>query len=112
MTDEEMAEEYAKANMHYEIAERENGANYAKEVNNVAIKQAYLAGLKAGKPRWHDLRKDHSNLPESDLTVLDENGDKITYRGGGVWTVYSEYYEKSIDSESPIAWCEVPTFEE
>lgn len=111
MTDEEMAEEYAKANMHYEIAKRENGANYAKEVNNVTIKQAYLAGLKAGKPRWHDLRKDHSDLPESDLTVLDEDGNKITYQGGGKWTFYSDYYEMDIEAIPPVAWCEIPTFE-
>ena len=49
MTDEEMAEKYAKANVHYEIAKRENGADYAKEVSSVTIKQAYLTGLKAGK---------------------------------------------------------------
>lgn len=112
MTDEEMAEEYAKANMHYEIAKRENGANYAKEVNNVTIKQAYLAGLKAGKPRWHDLRKDHSDLPEPYATVLDEEGNRITHQGGGKWTFYSDYYEMDIEAIPPIAWCEIPKFEE
>ena len=111
MTDEEMAEEYAKVNMHYEIAERENGAKYAKAVSSVTIEQAYLAGLKAGKPRWHDLRKDHSDLPESDLTVLDEDGNKITYQGGGKWTFYSDYYEMDIEAIPPVAWCEIPTFE-
>ena len=49
MTDEEMAEKYAKVNVHYEIAKRENGADYAKEVSSVTIKQAYFAGFKAGK---------------------------------------------------------------
>ena len=49
MTDEEMAEKYAKANIHYEVAKREDGTDYAKEVSNVTIKQAYLDGLKEGK---------------------------------------------------------------
>lgn len=44
---EEMAKEYANHNRHYEIAKRENGADYAKEVSNVTIEQAYLDGLKA-----------------------------------------------------------------
>ena len=43
---EEMAKEYAKVNVHYEIAKRENGADYAKKVSNVTIEQAYLDGLK------------------------------------------------------------------
>lgn len=45
-TMEEMAEKYAKTNRHYVIAKRENGADYAKEVNSVTIEQAYFAGLK------------------------------------------------------------------
>ena len=61
---------------------------------------------------WHDLRKDPNDLPKYNSTILDENGDKITYCGGDVWTVYSEYYEKNIGIEPPKAWCEVPTFEE
>ena len=45
-TMEGMAKEYANHNRHYEIAKRENGADYAKEVSNVTIEQAYFAGLK------------------------------------------------------------------
>lgn len=44
-TMKEMAEKYAKANRHYVIAKRENGADYAKEVSSVTIEQAYFAGL-------------------------------------------------------------------
>ena len=44
---EEMAKEYANHNRHYVVAKRENGADYAKEVSNVTIEQAYLDGLKA-----------------------------------------------------------------
>lgn len=44
---EEAAEKYAKANRHYVIAKRENGADYAKEVSSVTIEQAYLAGFES-----------------------------------------------------------------
>lgn len=66
MTDEEMAEEYAKANMHYEIAKRENGANYAKEVNSVTIKQAYLAGLTKAK----EIIKDYLTIIKGSHTTV------------------------------------------
>ena len=62
--------------------------------------------------KWHDLRKDPNDLPKYNSTVLDENGDKIEYIGHGKWEVYSEYYERYIEVDPPIAWCEVPTFEE
>ena len=62
--------------------------------------------------KWHDLRKVYNDLPEPYTTVLDENGDKITYCGGGIWTVYSDYYEKDIVADSPKAWCEIPKFKE
>lgn len=46
-TMKEMAKEYAKNNRHYEIAKRENGADYAKEVSSVTIEQAYFAGFES-----------------------------------------------------------------
>ena len=45
-TMKEMAEKYAKTNMHYVIAQREDGADYVKDVSNVTIEQAYFDGLK------------------------------------------------------------------
>ena len=122
MTDEEKAREWVRTNSGYST----------KEFHGKKAIEAFLAGLEAGKdmaeadfatiayiqgaerykPKWHDLRKNPKDLPEPHSTVLDECGDKITYRGGDMWTVYSEYYEKGIDAEPPKAWCEVPTFEE
>lgn len=49
MTAEEMADEYVRNHVYYEVAKRENGAEYAKEVSNVTVKEAFLAGLEAGK---------------------------------------------------------------
>ena len=64
-TMEEMAKEYANRNRHYEIAKRENGADYAKEVSNVTIEQAYLDGQK-------DLNDIHSkNLTRAEAIIKD-----------------------------------------
>ena len=64
-TMEEMAKEYANHNRHYEIAKRENGADYAKEVSNVTIEQAYLDGQK-------DLNDIHSkNLTRAEAIIKD-----------------------------------------
>ena len=118
------------------LAEEWLDERYLKDMGvRKPCKEAYLAGFKAGREtekeyvrnnaftsmkeqglfpfgKWHDLRKNPNDLPQVHSTVLDECGDKITYRGGDMWTVYSEYYEKGIDAEPPKAWCIVPTFKE
>jgi len=118
MTEEEMAEAYVKANVHYEIAKRENGAEYAKEVSSVTIKQAFLAGLKADKTmhvstKWHDLQKDQSDLPP-----VEETGnvsiDVLTGDGRIAYYFFDEscwYDSHNNEIDSPIAWCEIPRFE-
>ena len=110
MTDKERAEEYRKS-LKQRLIDEDNFERL--EMFDENVEEAYLAGFKASKETmWHDLRKNPNDLPQVHSTVLDENGDKITYRGGDTWTVYSEYYEKGIDAEPPKAWCEVPKFEE
>lgn len=99
MTDKEMAHEYAIENWeHYE----EGQSDYA------ALKQAYLAGLKAGKLKWH--KAVDGDLPKVNSAVLDEIGNKIVYIGGGEWEAYSEYYKKYVGVSQPFAWCEVPQY--
>lgn len=96
MTDEEMAEEW--------LDER-----YLKDMGvRKPCKEAFLAGFKAGKPRWHDLRKDPYDLPKHTRYV---------------WTnVEPSYYD--VDRDCPcwrdefgitqciIAWCEPKYTEE
>ena len=107
MTDAERAEEYAKENK--KIIQC-SCHNYDSEKD---LKEAYLAGLKAARQEmWHDLRKNPNDLPLVHSTILDENGDKVEYIGHGEWQAYSEYYERYIKVDPPIAWCEIPTFEE
>lgn len=141
MTAEEMAEEYAHNHIHYEVAKREDGTEYAKEVSNVTIKQAYLAGLKAGSQLdkvWHDYdagedcyedshegkwvkreagkpkwhKVADGDLPSVHATFLNENCEKVEYLGEGKWEAYSEYYEEYVEVDPPIAWCEIPQYTE
>ena len=86
MTDKERAEEYRKS-LKQRLIDEDNFERL--EMFDENVEEAYLAGLKASKEtKWHDLRKNPNDLPQVHSTVLDENGDKITYRGGDTWTVY------------------------
>ena len=123
MTDEEMAEAYANENWeHYE-----EGQNDSK-----ALKQAYLAGLKAGKDmaeadlatiaymhgaeryktKWH-------KVAEGDYPPCEKGGFTInvfTDRGEiAYYNLDFDYWiaePASVEIDPPIAWCEIPKFEE
>lgn len=120
MTDEEMAEEYAHNHVHYEVAKRENGTEYAKEVSGVTIKQAYSDGLKDGRPKWHkvsdgDLPKE-TEFIESDVLLLFVHlrGTKHKRYELGRY-IFSENvfsYTHLEFIEDVVAWCEIPRDEE
>lgn len=105
MTDEEMAEEYAnKAHTH-------NILNWEK------LKQAFLAGLKAVRPQWHDLRKDPNDLPKGCINVL-----CFVWQGEGYYCVghiikggdnFARWWASNKSEQlNVIAWCEIPQFKE
>ena len=106
MTEEEMAEAYANENWeHYE-----EGQNDSK-----ALKQAYLAGLKAGRPQWHDLRKDPNDLPKNNamvLTRLKNKRLKISTFMENKFTIWNKDYDTYTKLYDVIAWCEISKFEE
>lgn len=63
--------------------------------------------IKENGIQWHDLRKDPNDLPKEIRTVLDEAGDRFYYFRGHF------YYENDLRFDcQPIAWCEIPQFEE
>ena len=76
-----------------------------------AAKEGFLAGLKAArKEMWHDLRKNPNDLPEIYMGVLNQNGMNVVYDyTNKVWR-----NDNAIEyiCDDPIAWCEIPTFEE
>ena len=106
MTDEEMAEEYTAKN------------GFGSDCNNLTsydankeIEQAFLAGLKAGRPQWHDLRKTPDDLPKEDkyyLIVTKLNNYYISRFRGTCWIGKCNAY---VSEDMVIAWCEIPTFD-
>ena len=101
MTEEEMAEEYANKQHTHIILQWEK------------IKQAYLAGLHEGQPKWHDLRKDPNDLP-----LCNESGiSTIKMTDKGEWATYlsyrKEWYTKQSIKIEVFQWCdfEIPQFD-
>ena len=123
MKDEEMAEEYA------------NNIDYTKTVKifddvpyhencDVAdmVAQAFLAGLKAGRPQWHTLSEKY---PEADKLIrvrlmsgmehicetcyYEPTEDEVGY--GKLIINFYELNGEWVDDNEVIAWCEIPTFD-
>lgn len=102
------------------------------------MEQAYLAGLKAGKemaetdlatvaymqgaeryrPKWHDLRKDPTDVPKENVTVLLlTEVEPVTARYDNKYEAFFRLgdkldYRVFIAPMSYIAWCEIPKFKE
>ena len=113
MKDEEMAEEKLSEE-EYKLSEEVIKPIYYKAMKNDYSfakygVECYLAGLKAGRPQWHDLRKDPTDLPKDTVSVLISRGLPRTDRAryNGKW--YGYYSDDEI--EDVIAWCEIPTFD-
>ena len=51
---------------------------------------AFKKGLRAGSPKYHDLRKNPDDLPESGVQVLSEKGDIVIYDGNRFWQITSD----------------------
>ena len=99
MTDEEMAEEYAKS--------------WKTSLAYVSVKEAHLAGLKAGRPKWHKVAD--GDLPKENnlyLVAIKDNGLAIAYFNGLHWETKFNLGDFGHCLETVIAWCEIPKFEE
>ena len=115
MKDEEMAEEWLRNNLHSTEED---------------YKQAFLAGLKAGRPQWHDLRKDKNDLPKDITSLYLVRVDSWDFGLSHLYKKYGMYiptvcewngehfkalndkaYSNARDIKSCIAWCEITTFD-
>lgn len=111
--DEEMVEEYLneKCKDCYMCSYSEHKNPYKICQRRKDRKQAFLAGLKAGRPQWHDLEKDPTDLPKDKHDVwckaLDHYGEGWYDKDTNTWTlIYRGYLLHCIE-----AWCEIPTFD-
>lgn len=100
MTDEEMVEQW--------LDER-----YLKYMGvRRPCKEAYLSGLKAGRPKWHKI--DDGDYPPCErgnyysINVLTDSGDIAYYNyEDECWVVEPS----SAEIDPPVAWCEIPKYE-
>ena len=103
MTDEEMAEEEYK-NCKFEKIE-----HYCDKTIFIT---GFLAGLKAGRPQWHDLRKDPNDLPKDKEYVLVYTDLNNYYVAEKVDNHFMSKGWGFIPMSTVIAWCEIPQFKE
>ena len=103
MKDEEMAEQYAKDNcIRWE--------NDCLSVDDIA-KENFLAGLKVGRPQWHDLRNAPNDLPKEHipvLVILESGVPDVSFVSTDKRWFCTDYYT---GEDKVIAWCEIPTFD-
>lgn len=111
MTDEKMAEEYKR--QFYGVTSLFSFSD---------IEEAFLAGLKAGRPQWHDLLENPNDLPkdEKDMLMSDQlilltrikGTDNLSISIGQYNFSMQEFsYPHFIGLTEVIAWCEIPTFD-
>ena len=92
------------------------GTNYITNFVLREVEEAFLAGIEACKPKWHDLRKKPNDLPKRNNELTDTSDVIITDKGIAhynfreqKWYVHNFECDMSF-SESVIAWCEIPKF--
>jgi len=125
MTDEEMAKARADKFVDINFNEPDNYGS-EKEIGHFSYYTGFLVGLKAGRPQWHDLRKDPNDLPKPNIAVLiclqfeKWTTTYIAYYRSAInkWQMYNMHeaqrqpiVEDYIDRDEVIAWCEIPTFD-
>ena len=104
MTDKELAKEYVDKL----YAEKVSKEDYDKDgwilYRSDDISDAFLDGLKVGRPKWHKVAA--GDLPPEDTDVLALLADKEIYM--------AHFYRRNVwDKIGPvIAWCEIPQYTE
>lgn len=113
MTDEELAEEYAGNISGLDINTTLMVAENKTDTYRLGIYDGFLAGLKAGRPKWHT---PDARLPEEegDYLFCLRDGEETMYDIVGVSIDLNGYV--SLDSHiwsitDVIAWCEIPVFD-
>ena len=99
--------------------------NYERGVNTKTcfdeleyiLKRAFKAGKNMNAPtKWHDLRKDPNDLP---VRMCIDNDGNVVRLFRNSWDKKSTWYRYDFHEREwwqmetePIAWCEIPKFEE
>ena len=103
MKDEEMAEQFADNISGLELTCSLLSAKDKNHAYRLGRYDGFLAGLKAGRPQWHDLQKDPNDLPDTDRIVYVQTKSDTgnAYHNNDGW-------DSTQVSGMVIAWCELP----
>ena len=104
MTDEEMlAEEYVKSVIDV------NAFDW-KIVREIGL--AFLAGLKAGRPKWHKVAD--GDLPKNDryYLVYTDRGNYYVSKHHCNTNYWIGIQNQYVSIKNVIAWCEIPQYTE
>ena len=105
MKDEEMAEEYiCNGKCQDDITK-----NYTHCKTCTRIKD-FLAGLKAGRPQWHDINDTEPSKKQLGKQLLIRM-ESVIGNTDYDYLVYKYTGESITDVAGVIAWCEIPTFD-
>ena len=109
MKDEEMAEEYAIKSYGNDAFTQAHLPQMIEPVR-MYLKQSFLAGLKAGRPQWHEADVPTSPINKVVLGYIKHYNSKLFCLVGwnGKWWYDASTYN---DEVKLIAWCEIPTFD-
>lgn len=110
MKDNEMVEKYTEVS----VNEYKDSLVDIDDIDILreAIAEAYLTGLKAGRPKWHKVAdNDYPPCEKGNCTinVLTDCGD-IAYYNYDLECWVAE--PASVEIDSPVAWCEIPKYKE
>lgn len=109
MTDEEMANKYAKELCKTCTLDTCRYSTIQTCAIKEYLKQAFLAGLKAGRPKWHKV--DDGDLPKNTNLVLVQ-----TVNGNTTLGIYYANTWREICNCKELtgiyAWCEIPKYTE
>ena len=70
----------------------------------------YQKGVQKLDKKWHSLQKNPKDLPDACMNIVNQDGEKVRY--DYVYEVWRMDDANDYICDTPIAWCEVPTFEE
>lgn len=126
MTDEEMAEKYAKGLCKTCKVDVCRHSKIQTCATKESLKQAYLAGLKAGRPKWHKIFEDEPyyneywDLPQDRLPKI-ENFYFVKLKNGFIkicelkhdhWSRKKCFYDLNGGTQSNVAeWLDYPVIQ-
>ena len=113
MTDEEIAEQFAATISGLETTCSLLSAKDKSHAYRLGRYEGFLAGLKAGRPKWHKVAD--GDLPKwncENILLYNKDHFCVTHSYSLGYYENGIFYNDCEMEEDTIAWCEIPLYEE